>query len=237
MTRKPVLALCAALALAAAAPSAASAAGGLAELQADLAHQLQVAGAGSSAYVYDLSAKQALFSERATAMRPPASVQKLYTATTALARFGPTARLPTTVLGSGQLKPGGVWDGDLYLRGGGDPTFGSTSFIRRHYGGLGASVSTLVSQLVNTDRIHSITGSVYGDEGYLNALRGEPSSGFAPDFFLEGTLSGLAFDRGASGSERGPHAPAAYAARKLWAMLKNAGVSIRGRSAAASAPL
>jgi D-alanyl-D-alanine carboxypeptidase/D-alanyl-D-alanine-endopeptidase (penicillin-binding protein 4) len=237
MTRKPVLALFAALAFAAAAPSAASAAGGLAELQADLAHQLQIAGTRSSAYVYDLTAKQALFSERATAMRPPASVQKLYTATTALARFGPTTRLPTTVLGSGQLNPGGVWEGDLYLRGGGDPTFGSTSFIRRHYGGLGASVSTLVAQLVNTDRIHSITGSVYGDEGYLNALRGEPSSGFAPDFFLEGTLSGLAFDRGASGSERGPHAPAAYAARKLWQTLRNAGVSIRGRSAAASAPL
>src|SRR6476661_3956063 len=117
MTRKPALALCAALALGATAPSAASAGGGLAELQADLAHQLKIAGTRSSAYVYDLTAKQALFSERATAMRPPASVQKLYTATAALTRFGPTARLPTTVLGSGQLNPGGVWAGDIYLRG------------------------------------------------------------------------------------------------------------------------
>ena len=224
-----------ALGSAALAPSA-TAAGGLAELQADLGHQMRIAGTRSSAYVYDLTAKQALFSERATALRPPASVQKLYTATTALTRFGADARLSTTVLGTGQLGPGGVWEGNLYLRGGGDPTFGSTAFIRSHYGGLGASVSTLVSQLVKTDGIHEVAGFVYGDEGYLNSLRGEPSSGFAPDSFLEGTLSGLSFDRGASGSEKGPHAPAAYAARKLWAALKNAGVSVRGKSGAASTP-
>ena len=77
-------------------------------------------------------------------------------------------------------------------------------------------------------------GSVYGDESDFDSQRGEPSSGFAQDPFLEGTLSGLAFDRGASGSEKVAHAPAAYAARKLWAMLKNAGVSIRGASGAAS---
>ena len=95
-----------------------------------------------------------------------------------------------------------MWEGNLYLRGGGDPTFGSTSFIRSHYGGLGASVSTLVSQLVRTDGIHAITGSIYGDESYFDSLRGEPSSGYALDPFLEGTLSGLAFNRGASGSEK-----------------------------------
>jgi D-alanyl-D-alanine carboxypeptidase/D-alanyl-D-alanine-endopeptidase (penicillin-binding protein 4) len=224
------------LSITAAAPAHAAAAGGLSELQADLGHQLQIAGARSSAYVYDLTAKQALFSERATAMRPPASVEKLYTATTALARLGPAAQLSTTVLGSGQLSPMGVWEGNLYLRGGGDPTFGSSSFINSHYGGLGASVSTLVSQLVRTAGIHAITGAVYGDESYFNSLRGEPSSGYAPDPFLEGTLSGVAFNRGATGSERGPHAPAAYAARELWAGLKGDGVSIRGRSGAGSVP-
>jgi D-alanyl-D-alanine carboxypeptidase/D-alanyl-D-alanine-endopeptidase (penicillin-binding protein 4) len=237
MTRKPFLALCAVLSLGAAAPAAASAAGGLAELQADLAHQLKIAGTRSSGYVYDLSAKQALFSERATTMRPPASVEKLYTATTALARLGPTAHLSTTVLGTGQLGPTGAWEGDLYLRGGGDPTFGSTPFIRNHYGGLGASVSTLVSQLVRLDGINAVTGSVYGDESYFNSLRGEPSSGYAPDSFLEGSLSGLAFDRGASGTEKGAHAPAAYAARQLRTALKKAGISVKGRSAAATTPV
>jgi D-alanyl-D-alanine carboxypeptidase/D-alanyl-D-alanine-endopeptidase (penicillin-binding protein 4) len=239
ITRKLLVALLTALTLGVLgiAPIAtANATGGLAELQADLAHQLKLAGARSSAYVYDVTAKQALFSERATAMRPPASVEKLYTATAALAKLGPSARLSTTVLGVGRLDPSGVWEGNLYLRGGGDPTFGTTAFIRGQYAGLGASVSTLVSQLVHVDGIHAVTGAVYGDESYLNSLRGEPSSGYARDPFLEGTLSGLAFNRGASGSERGAHTPAAYAARQLRVALKTSGVNVRGVSGAANTP-
>jgi D-alanyl-D-alanine carboxypeptidase/D-alanyl-D-alanine-endopeptidase (penicillin-binding protein 4) len=215
---------------------AGAAAGSLAGLQADLAHQLALAGPADGAYVYDLTAHQALFSQRATTLRPPASVEKIYTATALLARMGPSGRLSTIVYGVGRLAPGGVWEGDIYLRGGGDPTFGSSAFIRAHYGGVGASVSALASQLVRTDGIHRITGGVLGDESYLDALRGEPYSGYAPDPFLEGTLSGLAFNRGARGSERGVHAPAAYAARALWATLKNDGVSIAGHSGVASTP-
>ncbi|HEY2535514.1 MAG TPA: D-alanyl-D-alanine carboxypeptidase, partial [Solirubrobacteraceae bacterium] len=231
--------LCGALSAAAALPAALPAAAGastvnLAGLQADLTHQLALAGPADGAYVYDLTAHQAIFSERASTLRPPASVEKVYTATTLLSRMGPTARLSTSVYGVGRLAPGGVWEGSLYLRGGGDPTFGSSAFIRAHYGGVGASVSTLASQLVRSDGIHRITGSVLGDESWFDSLRGEPSSDYAPDPFLEGTLSGLAFNRGASGSERGPRAPAAYAARELWATLKNDGVSIAGHGAAAT---
>ena len=222
--------------IAALAPAAASAQRNLYELQGDLSHQLSLAGAADGAYVYDLTAKQALFSERASVMRPPASVEKLYTATTALDLMGASARLDTTVYGVGRMAPGGVWEGSLYLRGGGDPTFGSSSFIDSHYGGIGASASTLVSQLVRTDGIHRITGSVDGDESYFDSLRGEPSSNYAWDPFLEGTLSALAFNRGESGRERGPHAPAAYAAHELYGMLENAGVHVQGSSGAATTP-
>jgi D-alanyl-D-alanine carboxypeptidase/D-alanyl-D-alanine-endopeptidase (penicillin-binding protein 4) len=217
-------------------PSIAGATGELAGLQSDLSNQLSLAGPHDGAYVYDITARQALFSERATTSRPPASVEKLFTATGALARFGPAARLTTSVSGVGHLAPGGVWEGDIYLRGEGDPTFGSSAFIRSAYGGRGASVSTLAQQLQHVAGIHRITGSVLGDESYLDSLRGEPSSGYGPDPFLEGTLSGLAFDRGARGQERGRHAPAAYAARKLWAALKSIGVKIAGRSGAAATP-
>ena len=216
--------------------AAASAASETAALQADLSHQLAIAGPASGGYVYDLTAQEALFSERAETLRPPASVEKLYTATTALELLGPTARLTTNVLGSGHLAAGGIWEGNLYLRGGGDPTFGSSAFIHAHYGGQGASVSTLVTQLVRTDGIHHITGSIEGDETYFDSLRGEPSSDFGPDPFLEGTLSGLAFNRGAVGSERGPHAPAAYAAHELLAALKSDGVTVGGSSGAAPTP-
>jgi D-alanyl-D-alanine carboxypeptidase/D-alanyl-D-alanine-endopeptidase (penicillin-binding protein 4) len=221
-------------ALALAAP--ASAAGGLAALQADLKAQLALAGPHDGAYVYDVTAKKALFSERATAMRPPASVEKLYTATAALAEMGPAARLSTSVYGVGRLGAGGVWEGDLYLRGGGDPTFGSSAFIASHYGGQGSSVLSLVTQLVKTQGIHHITGSVEGDETFFDARRGEPSSNYAPDPFLEGTLSGLAFNRGTSGTIHGGRAPAAYAARALWGALKGDGVSIRGASGTAGTP-
>jgi D-alanyl-D-alanine carboxypeptidase/D-alanyl-D-alanine-endopeptidase (penicillin-binding protein 4) len=223
-------------ALAAAGAPPAADADELSALQADLSHELSLAGPEDGAYVYDVSTGQTLFSERASAMRPPASVEKLYTATTALARMGAATRLATSVSGVGHLAPGGVWEGSLYLRGEGDPTFGSTGFIRSSYAGRGASVTALASQLVRVVGIHRVTGSVLGDESFFDSLRGEPSTGYAPDPFLEGTLSGLAFDRGASGSERGRHAPAAYAARRLWAALKNDGVSIHGRSAAASTP-
>jgi len=218
------------------APQAAGAQDGLAALQGDLSHQLALAGPADGAYVYDLTAKQALFSDRASALRPPASVEKLYTAITALERFGAEARLSTTVFGVGHLAPGGVWEGSLYLRGGGDPTFGSTAFIDSHYGGVGASVSTLVSQLVHSQGIHTITGSVYGDESYFDSLRGEPSSNYEPDPFLEGTLSALAFNRGEERKEKGPHAPAAYAAHELWATLKKDGVHVDGSHAAAATP-
>jgi D-alanyl-D-alanine carboxypeptidase/D-alanyl-D-alanine-endopeptidase (penicillin-binding protein 4) len=223
-------------ALASATAQAAASPGTLAGLQADLSHQLALAGPRDGGYVYDLTAKRALFSDRAATARPPASVEKLYTATTALQEMGPTARMETSVLGVGHMAPGGIWEGNLYLHGGGDPTFGSSAFIKSHYEGIGASVSTLALQLLRTDGIHHIVGSIEGDESYFDSRRGEPSSNYGLDPFLEGTLSALSFDRGESGSERGAHAPAAYAARKLRQALTAEGVSIRGSSGAATTP-
>jgi serine-type D-Ala-D-Ala carboxypeptidase/endopeptidase (penicillin-binding protein 4) len=223
------------LAIAALEPGTAGAQVTLGGLQADLGHQLSLAGPADGAYVYDLTAKAPLFSVRATNMRPPASVEKLYTATTALERMGAGGRLSTSVYGMGTLASDGTWEGSLYLKGGGDPTFGTSAFIARHYGGVGASVSTLAQQLVQAG-IRRVSGSVLGDESWFDSLRGEPSSGYAWDPFLEGTLSGLAFNRGESGSEKGAHGPAAYAARKLAGALRAAGVHVSGHSGAGTTP-
>jgi len=231
-----IIQLSAALLAAVFAPSAVAGATTLAVLQGSISHQLALAGRADGAYVYDITAHKVLFSERATIARPPASVEKLYTATTALDQLGPDYRLSTTVLGVGHMAPGGVWEGSIYLHGGGDPTFGSGAFIRAHYGGTGASLGTLANQLVTVDGIRRITGAVAGDESYFDPLRGEPSSDYREDPFLEGTLSALAFNRGETGAERGPHAPAAYAARKLRAALRADGVSIDGPGGAAAAP-
>jgi serine-type D-Ala-D-Ala carboxypeptidase/endopeptidase (penicillin-binding protein 4) len=172
-----------------------------------------------------------LFSERASTMRPPASVEKLYTAAALLERLGPEYRLSTTVYGTGHLAPDGVWEGSLYLHGGGDPTFGSSAFIASHYGGVGSPVSALAGQL-RAAGIRRVSGEVVGDESIFDSLRGEPSSDYAPDPFLEGSLSALAFNRGATGSEQGARAPAAYAARQLRAALRTDGVRVSGSGGA-----
>jgi D-alanyl-D-alanine carboxypeptidase/D-alanyl-D-alanine-endopeptidase (penicillin-binding protein 4) len=199
-----------------------------------LSHELTIAGPRSGAYVVDLTTGTPLFSERADSSRPPASVEKLYTAATALELMGPGASLSTTVLGSGHLGAGGRWEGSLYLRGGGDPTFGSASFVAGHYGGQGATVSKLAA-LVRAAGIRSVTENVDGDESWFDSLRGEPASGYGLDPDLEGDLSGLAFNRGATGSEEGSHAPAAYAALQLRGALRALGVTVHGGTAA-SAP-
>jgi serine-type D-Ala-D-Ala carboxypeptidase/endopeptidase (penicillin-binding protein 4) len=232
LTRTTVTIAAAAAAIALTVGGSASAQGSLA---AQLGHELAPAGEQSGAYVYDLSRRAPLFAARSDIPRPPASVEKLYTATAALELMGPAATLTTTVLGSGRLGGAGRWEGSLYLHGGGDPTFGGDSFIATHYGGVGTAVSTLAAQLVKTTGIRGVTGSVNGDESYFDSLRGEPASGYLPDPDLEGELSALSFNRGESGDERGPHALAAYAARQLRAALGADGVRAHS-SGVASAP-
>jgi D-alanyl-D-alanine carboxypeptidase/D-alanyl-D-alanine-endopeptidase (penicillin-binding protein 4) len=191
-------------------------------LQSLLSREMHIAGSRSGAYVYDVSTHTPLFAANATHASPPASVEKLYTSTAALLLLGPEARLNTTVLGVGALDAEGTWQGDLYLRGGGDPTFGSSAFIRSIYGGQGASanggqgasVSVLAQQLAARG-IKRVEGSIIGDESFLDSLRGGPTSGYAQDPEVEGTLSGLAFNRGEVGHAHGAHAPAAYAAQQL----------------------
>jgi D-alanyl-D-alanine carboxypeptidase/D-alanyl-D-alanine-endopeptidase (penicillin-binding protein 4) len=205
-------------------------------LRAALQRAMAAAGGRSGAYIYDESAQRPLFTVRADVARPPASVEKLYTSITALQRLGPDARLTTTVLGVGSKDEQGVWHGDLYLRGGGDPTFGSTNFIRQAYGsGDGASVSQLARQLVLMG-ITGVEGRVIGDESAFDPFRGGPRTGLRRDGDLEGVLSALAFNRGQSGTLHGPHAPAAYAAKALSNALKSAGVPVTGASTAGVTP-
>ena len=218
------------------APRAGAAALGPAGLSAQLTRVMRQAGPFSGAYVYDLSSGRTLFSQNADDQRPPASVEKLYTSTTALTRLGADARLETDVLGSGSLAPDGVWHGDLYLHGGGDPTFGSSDFIRRAYGrGNGASVGDLALSL-RTHGLRRVEGRVLGDESTFDSLRGGPRTRFHFDSDLAGVLSALAFDRGQVGTQRGLHAPAAYAAQMLVSTLHRLGVSVTGGSGAGTVP-
>src|SRR4029453_14157382 len=107
-----------------------------------LARAMRSAGSGSGAFVYNATDKHGVLRMRDRTPRVLASNTKLFTSTAALAQFGALGTLPTEVRGMGQLEADGTWRGDLYLRGGGDPTFGSSRFVRRAYG-AGAPVADL----------------------------------------------------------------------------------------------
>lgn len=185
-------------------------------------------GGASSAYVVDLTTGQPLYSDAAGVGRLPASVEKLYTTSTALLRFGPTTTLTTSIWGVGAVDPSGSWNGVLYLKGGGDPTFGAAGFDRTAYG-TGATVQRLVSTLVHSLHIKSIHGAIMGDESYFDSLRGTPATHFGTDLpDVEGMLSGLAFNRGFANfiGTIAQARPALYATKQFAAALRAAGVRI-----------
>ncbi len=203
----------------------------LVRLRASLTSQLKKAGPDSGALVYDLTAKQTLFALRASVGRPPASVEKLYTTVALLSELGPGAELTTTVLGAGHLGPGGVWHGDLYLQGGGDPTLGDGAFNRAWEQGYGPTANDLVAQLSGAG-IRKVTGSVIGDGSLFDRLRGGPATAYGPDVpDFGGQLAGLTYDHGATSKGL---SPPAFAAKEL--VLTMRGAHIKARAAKRTGP-
>jgi serine-type D-Ala-D-Ala carboxypeptidase/endopeptidase (penicillin-binding protein 4) len=206
-----------------------------ADLKGSLTRQIRQAGSFSGAYVTNMSTGKQAFAWRAGTPRILASNTKLFTSAAALARFGTEGTLGTAVLGDGALEDDGVWRGDLYLRGGGDPTFGSRSFTAKSYGG-GATVEQLAG-LIDQAGVERITGRVYGDESRHDSLRGGPDSGFGVSIWV-GPLSALSFNRGLA-TEAGygyQVSPPAFAAARLDAALEARGISVRLKPRAGRAP-
>jgi D-alanyl-D-alanine carboxypeptidase/D-alanyl-D-alanine-endopeptidase (penicillin-binding protein 4) len=187
---------------------------------------MRAAGNYSGAYVQDLTSGQTLYSHSARTPRLPASVEKVLTTSTALLKFGPGATLTTSVLGTGQLS-GSLYTGTLYLRGGGDPTFGSAAFDRASYG-AGATVQRLVSNLEAATGMRTLNGNVIADESMLDSLRGTPATGYGPALDVEGELSGLAYDRGWANNYGTVfyRRPALVAGQRLTTALKAAGIQL-----------
>jgi serine-type D-Ala-D-Ala carboxypeptidase/endopeptidase (penicillin-binding protein 4) len=199
-----------------------------------LARYMRAVGSHSGAYVLNITDGAPVFRWRQGTPRILASNAKLFTTAAALARFGTEGTLGTEVLGAGRLEDG-VWRGDLYLRGGGDPTFGSRSFTRRAYGG-GATVEDLAAALVETG-IERVSGRVRGDESGFDSLRGGPDSGYGTSIWV-GPLSALSYNRGL-GDERGRSFqlnPPQFAAARLDAALERRGIPVRAAPAIGVAP-
>jgi D-alanyl-D-alanine carboxypeptidase/D-alanyl-D-alanine-endopeptidase (penicillin-binding protein 4) len=193
------------------------------QLQAKLAKEMRLAGARGGAYVEDLDAGRVLYAARPDVARPPASVQKLYTTSTALLRLGPDATFATEVLATETPGPDGVLRGDLWLRGSGDPTL-TTSRVRALAGHVTAT------------GIASVHGSIAGDGTVFDGLPGSYRTGGRFDRDMGGALSGLSVDRGLLGG-RGQTAPALIAARALAHELRRDRVGVAGKTEVGRTPL
>jgi D-alanyl-D-alanine carboxypeptidase/D-alanyl-D-alanine-endopeptidase (penicillin-binding protein 4) len=226
--RRAVLTLLAVLFLA---PAAAA----QADLKSSLTRYMRLAGSSSGAYVYDMSAHKPIFAWNAGTPRILASNTKLFTSAAALARFGPDGTLGTEVLGDGRLDDNGIWRGSLYLKGGGDPTFGSSTYTRRYFG-RAATVQQL-AKLIDQAGVERITGHVYGDESRFDSLRGGPDSGYGVSEWV-GPLSALSYNHGfatESGSSFQANPPA-FAAARLDDALAARGIPVKGKPGARKAP-
>ena len=227
--RRPLALACLTVALLAPAASAQP------PLQRSMSAAMRAAGGASGAYAVDATHHRALFSWNAGSRRSLASNTKLFTLSATLDRFGADATLPTRVFAGGPIDSAGVLNGNLYLRGGGDPTFGDASFVRGHTGGS-ATVESL-AEATAAAGITQVNGHVVGDESLFDRLRGGPDSGFGVSLYV-GPLSALSFDRGLANSRGSAFQanPPKFAAAKLQAALKRAGVSVQRSASTGTTP-
>lgn len=206
-----------------------------ARLERRLDNAMNRASARSGAYVYDLTDHKGLYSRRATRRRILASNTKLFTTAAALDKFGTRGRFETEVLADQLPNERGIVRGDLYLRGGGDPSFGSASFAERAYGGGGATLQEL-ARAVERAGVRRVTGNVLGDESLFDSLRGGPDSGYGVSTWV-GPLSALSFNRGLA-RENGSafqRRPPEFAAKRLASALKRIGVRVEGGAGVSTA--
>jgi D-alanyl-D-alanine carboxypeptidase/D-alanyl-D-alanine-endopeptidase (penicillin-binding protein 4) len=171
-----------------------------------------------------------------------------------LIRLGPRTRLTTRVFASGARR-GNTLTGNLYLRGGGDFTFGSASFAMGAYGG-GGTVQSLAAA-IRRSGVRRIRGSVYGDASLFTDGAGGPfdlvlcakplfgpGCPYGPAGRLErllpwGPRTAISFDRGLASttSARPQKRPVQFAARALIDALKADGVRVDGGAGAGTTPV
>jgi D-alanyl-D-alanine carboxypeptidase/D-alanyl-D-alanine-endopeptidase (penicillin-binding protein 4) len=192
---------------------------GAASLQTALARALRVPHvslAATGAVAIDLTTGETVYSRNASLSLLPASNEKLAVTYAALTALGPGFRIETDVLGEGQ-EIGTTWQGDLVLKGYGDPTLSS------------AGLADLARQ-VRAAGITAVTGRVLGDESWFDTRRTAP--GWKASFYIYESppLSALIVDRGRFGRFTS-HDPALAAATLFRSALARAGVHVAGGAA------
>lgn len=204
-----------------------------ASTETQVARSLKALKGSAGAYVYDLDADRAVAGRSAGAKRILASNAKLFTGSAALEKFGTGGRFSTGVWTNGVLGADGVLLGDLYLRGGGDPYFGTDAFVRKNFGSQ-ATVENLAEEIEEAG-VKRVTGRIWGDESVFDSRRGTAKYGYRANGEIGGQLSGLAFNKGYS-SGRFQSDPPRFAAQRLRVALRAAGVRVTSQIGVGTTP-
>jgi D-alanyl-D-alanine carboxypeptidase/D-alanyl-D-alanine-endopeptidase (penicillin-binding protein 4) len=164
----------------------------------------------SGAVVVDLQTGRLLFARHPDLPLAPASNEKLTVSFTALHELGTSYRFRTEIFGRGHQEDG-VWHGDVFLKGFGDPTLTSLQ------------VERLATQIADLG-ITRIEGRVYGDESWFDAQRTAP--GWKSSFYINECppLSALIVNRGWY-DHHTARQPALAAAGMLKLLLRKHGVA------------
>jgi D-alanyl-D-alanine carboxypeptidase/D-alanyl-D-alanine-endopeptidase (penicillin-binding protein 4) len=235
LRNRRILVLLAVIVASLAPASAAQAQSENAKLKNALKREMRNAVGSSGAYVAEAESGAGLFGWRSGSRRILASNTKLFTTGAALAAEGPGATLETQVLGVGAIDPDtGTFPGDLYLRGAGDPSFGTSAYNRSQYSG-GASIETLANDLRSAG-LRRVRGGIVGDESAWDRLRGTSYSGFSGSAAIGGPITALAFNHGRNSQGRFQTNPPVYTADRLAQALRDRGIKVDKGSRAGTAP-
>lgn len=117
----------------------------------------ELRGGNWSYYIGPVNADTAIYEINSTTGMVPASVMKVVTTGTALSILGPGYRFSTSLQHDGE-KNGNTLEGNIFIRGNGDPTLGSESY--------GSSVSKVINNWATAIQglgVDSISGCIVGD--------------------------------------------------------------------------
>ena len=88
----------------------------------------------------------------------PASTNKIVSAAAALDRLGPTFNFVTKIYTDGPVSTDGVLEGNLYIKGGGDPS-------------ITLEKTWLISHLIRSHGIKNVRGGLIGDDSFFDDVR------------------------------------------------------------------
>jgi len=144
----------------------------LAEIQAQPSfyNKEAIVNASYGFYAKNLKTNQIVVNKNSDKLLTPASVQKLITTYIAIDKLGLNYTFKTNIYYSGNID-NGVLNGNLILKGSGDPSFGSNKMDSTS--GF-ENIFNEFARFLKTKGINKINGNIYGDASYFDSKIAPP---------------------------------------------------------------